>query len=170
MALRRLAAAIRSSRANVRAELAPLIERYVLPLDYPELFKFATDSTDTDDGWTTLDPSTGLGRYKRVAKPDKGANLAGTTPQTLLVSGGPWRVLPATTLSANLVLTLGTTGAQEGDRFELTRLDVGAYTVTVNNGGAGAGTLCVMPVSSRARLVAYFDGTNWIHRCSHLML
>jgi hypothetical protein len=166
-ALRR-AAAIWPSLANLRASIPPIVEQYLHVIGVPGLFRFVPESSDTDDGWTVVAPS-GNGRYVRVAEPDKGANLSGTS-QTIYVTGGPWRVLPAASLTAGITITLGTTGAQEGDTIELTRLDATAYTVAIVNGGAGAGTLCTMPISSRAWGLFYFDGTNWLHRDSHLML
>jgi hypothetical protein len=145
------------------------VEHYLHVLGVPGLFRFYPDSTDTDDGWTVIAPS-GNGRYKRVAFPDRGDDLDATTPQTIGVTGGPWRVIPATTLGADMTLTLDDAGASEGDTIELTRLDVGAYTVAIVNGGPGAGTLCTMPVSARAWGLFYFNGTNWTHRRSSLML
>lgn len=164
----RRAAAIWHSLDNLRASIPPIVEQYLRVVGVPGLFRFVPESSDADDGWTTLAPN-GNGRYKRIALPDKGANLAGTS-QTIYVTGGPWRVLPASSLTTNITITLGTTGAQEGDTLELTRLDVGAYTAAIANGGNSGGTLCTMPVSARAWGLFYFDGTDWLHRRSGLML
>jgi hypothetical protein len=165
----RRAAAIWPTLALVRQSIPPVVEHYLHVLGLPGLFKFLPDSTDTDDGWTVIAPS-GNGRYVRVASPDRGDDLDATTPQTIDVTEGPWRVIPAATLGANMTLTLDDAGASEGDTIEITRLDVEAYTVAIVNGGPGAGTLCAMPVSARAWALFYFDGTNWIHRRSGLML
>jgi len=80
---------------------------------------------------------------------------------TILVSAGKWRVLPAATLSAARVLTLGTTGAVAGDIITVTRLDVTANTYTIANGGGGGGNVVVFPVSKQSFADCYFDGTNW---------
>jgi hypothetical protein len=72
-----------------------------------------------------------------------------------------WFTLPASTLTTGRTLTLGTTGAQTGDTMLITRLDATANTYSIANGGAGAGTLGVLPVSKVNFLDAIFDGTNW---------
>lgn len=96
----------------------------------------------------------------------KGANLGDTAP-TIQWSDGVRRVLPAATLTAGRVLTLGVAAGADGrlprafDRWEITRLDATANTYTINNGGPGAGTLKVMAVSVVNYLCAEFDGTNW---------
>jgi hypothetical protein len=46
--------------------------------------------------------------------------------------------------------------------LRIVRLDVGAWTVAVVNGGTGAGTLITMPVSVRYWAEFYFDGTDWL--------
>jgi hypothetical protein len=167
-ALRR-AAAIWPAIATLRSSISPIVEQYLYVIGIPGLFKFYPDSIADDDGWTVIAP-TGNGRYRRVAFPDRGDDLDDTTPQTIDVTGGPWRVIPAATLAANTTLNLDDAGAVEGDTLEITRLDVGAYTVAIVNGGPGAGTLCTMPVSARAWAMLYFNGTNWTHRRSCLML
>ena len=85
-------------------------------------------------------------------------------PATITVAQGKWRVLPAATLSATRAFTLGTTGAVAGDQITITRLDTTANTITVVNGGAGAGTLATLPVSTTGFVKAQFDGTNWALR------
>lgn len=93
----------------------------------------------------------------------KGADLT-DAPATITAAQGYWRVLPAATLSATRAFTLSTTGAKAGDQFTITRLDASANTVTVVNGGAGAGTLLTMPVSKVNYGLFQFDGTNWALR------
>ncbi len=89
-----------------------------------------------------------------------GAALTDASP-TINIGDGGRRVLPASTLSANRTITLGTTSAVLGNVIEITRLDVGAFTVAVVNGGAGAGTLMTFAVSAREYASFRFDGTNW---------
>jgi hypothetical protein len=80
---------------------------------------------------------------------------------TIQITAGKWRELPASTLTANRVLTLGVTGAAAGDRLKVTRLDTTAYTYAVVNGGTGAGTLLTFPAGRAAFALFYFDGTDW---------
>jgi hypothetical protein len=156
--------------AVIQSGTGPYVADYLCPLDRPVLYRWAAGDTTTDDSWTALEPSLGsAGRYLDVPELDKGSDL-GDGNATIYVSGKRWRRLPAATLTGNSTLTLGTTGAREGHTIEVTRLDVGAYTYAIVNGGAGAGTLCTMPVSARAWAYFYFDGTNWLHRRSCLML
>lgn len=90
----------------------------------------------------------------------KGTNLTDASV-TIQVTQGPWRALPAATLSANRSITLGTTGAFAGDKITITRLDVTAFTLAIVNGGVGAGTLITYPVSKLGSGIFQFDGTNW---------
>ncbi len=89
-----------------------------------------------------------------------GANLTNTPTQTIQASEGGWRRLVA--LGQNGTLTLGTVGAAAGDRIHITRSDLAAFTYAIVNGGAGAGTLCTLPVSKLSSVVMQFDGTNWL--------
>jgi hypothetical protein len=89
-----------------------------------------------------------------------GANLTDAAA-TIQIGEGGWRVLQAGVLTANRVLTLGTTNAVAGDEILITRRDVGAFTYTVANGGVGGGNVVVMPVSKAAFVLCVFDGTNW---------
>ncbi len=96
----------------------------------------------------------------------KGANLTDAAA-TIQWSDGLRRVLPAATLSAARILTLGVAAGADGRlpvrgvRIEITRLDVTANTYAIANGGAGAGTLKTMAVSVLGYAMAEFDGTNW---------
>ena len=89
-----------------------------------------------------------------------GAALTDASP-TIQIGDGGRRVLPASTLTANRTITLGTTSAVAGNIIEIARLDVEAFTVAVVNGGAGAGTLMTFAVSAREYAKFKFDGTNW---------
>lgn len=84
--------------------------------------------------------------------------------QTLLIDDGAWRTQPAGSLTANRVKTLSPTGATGGDQFTITRLDAGAFTLTIANGGPGGGNVAVLPVSKTGTVIAQFDGTNWVVR------
>lgn len=98
-----------------------------------------------------------------AVEPAAGANLTDASA-TLNPTAGvrlTWRKLPAATLTQDRTLTLGTTGAVAGMRVKITRLDVTGFAYTIANGGAGAGTLCVLPGGAQASVEAQFDGTNW---------
>ena len=90
-----------------------------------------------------------------------GANLTDAAV-SIDVTQGRWRRLPAATLSMARILTLGTTGAQNGDEITITRDDVSANTYTIANGGGGGGNLLVMPASKQGFITAQFNGTDWI--------
>lgn len=144
-------------------------------LGTPGLFIWHLGSVITDDdGATCIETSGGQqGRFLRERCPDRGDDLTNAAA-TIYPSGKRWRVLPASTLTANRTITLGvassTASVEEGDWLLVTRQDVGAFTLTLLNGGPSAGNVAVMPISQRAWCLAYFDGTNWIHRASGLAL
>lgn len=166
----RRALTVAPSIAVVQSGTGPNQAHYIMPIDRPVPYRFALGDTTTDDGWTALESSLGTaGRWLDMPEADKGADLADGNA-TIQVGGKRWRTLPAATLTGSSTLTLGTTGARAGHTLLITRLDVGAYTYAIVNGGAAAGTLCTMPVSARAWAFSYFDGTNWLHRASGLML
>ncbi len=170
MALPRLSPTVVGTIATTQAESGPPIPKYRVHLDHGGLHKFVPGSSLTADDWKVIGGSGGTaGKWLEVRRPDLGADLTDAAV-TIVVGGKAWRRLPVATLSANRVATLSTTNAAAGDWLEITRLDVGAYTYSIVNGGAGAGTLCTMPVSVRAWARLYFDGTNWLHRASGLML
>jgi len=80
---------------------------------------------------------------------------------TIQVSQSNARALPSATLTANRTLTLATTGANTGELIRVSRLDVGAFTFAVVNGGPGGGTLYTFPVSIAREATFVFNGTNW---------
>lgn len=93
----------------------------------------------------------------------KGANLT-DADAALILSGGAWRVLPATTLTADRTLTINTTGAVAGSQMTITRLDATAHQLIIVNGGGGAGTLFTMANSKLGWVKLQYDGTNWAVR------
>ncbi len=158
------------SRAAIQSDRAPLTDRFYLPLDYPGIYRFAEGDDSEDDGVTTLVSSGGpVGAHLLLAIDDVGDDL-GDANITIQLGDGLCRFIPAATLTGNITITLGTTNARAGYPIEIVRLDAGAFTVAIVNGGAAGGTLCTMPVSQRARFRGHFKDDNWRHRCSHLML
>ncbi len=169
MANPRRAATIRLTVANIEADVGLNLPSYVVPLDQPRLYRWAVGDLLTPDSITVLDHSGGVaGNWLEVVEDDAGAALTDANA-TIQVGGNRWRVLPAATLSANRILTLGTTNAQAGHTIDVTRLDAEAFTYAIANGGAGAGTLITFPVSARYWAKLQFDGTNWKLRAAGAM-
>ncbi len=166
------AATIYTSLSAMSAELGTSYHRYAIPLDLPVLYRWVPDDVTAIDGTTVLGGSGGYpGRWKQVgsytpgANPvDKAANLADADATITWSSSARWRVLPAGTLTADRTVTLSTSGAAAGSLSEITKLDTSAFTLTVVNGGAGAGTLIVLPAGVQFFCSCYFDGTNWLLR------
>lgn len=159
------------SLAALRSAPGPAVPHYALPLDAAGApYRWAPSSPALEDTWTIIVPTGGgfPGAWIRMREDSLGEPITGTA--TLTVGGRPRRRIAAAALSASATLTLSTLGAVAGDWIAVTRLDVGAYTVALVNGGPAAGTLATMPVSARAYVRAYFDGVNWLHDDSHLML
>jgi hypothetical protein len=80
---------------------------------------------------------------------------------TVQLAGGDWYDLPASTLTADHTLTLGTTGAVAGSTMRVTRYDLTSYHYTIVDGGSGTPTLCVLPAGRISDVWAVYNGTNW---------
>lgn len=95
-----------------------------------------------------------------------GTNLADTATQTVEVLADNTRyTFPG--MSQNSTVTLSATNAVAGDLVTISRTDASAHTLTVANGGAGAGNLAVLVISKVGFVTAWFDGTNWnLDSCS----
>jgi hypothetical protein len=111
---------------------------------------------DSTHGYVEIGPASAYAK----AIPAKGADLTDAA-QTILVTQGKWRVLPAATLSAARVVTVGTTGAVNGDIIRITRRDQTANALTITNGGVGAGSPAILPASKQGFVDVIFDGTDW---------
>lgn len=162
----RQGATVYATAALLAAEPGPTsTPRYAYVVSLDKHFSWNAGATDTPNNVTIIgtNGNQGIGVWRAVVGDDSGAVLAGTTPQTLTVAGGRLRVIPLGVLSANQTLTLSTSGAQTDDEIELVCNDTAAYTVTVVNGGVGAGNIAVKPVSVRGWIRSRFDGTNWYH-------
>lgn len=151
------------------AEAGPAVPHYAAVLENGRLYTWVPDDETTADAYCYLAATGGYpGRWRIVGGDVKGADLT-DADATLTVAGKLLRYLPAATLSANRTLTLSTAGAVAGLVLTIVRLDVGAFTVAVVNGGAGAGTLVTLPVSKTATFQAYFDGSNWRYHSAAVM-
>lgn len=149
---------------SLRTGIGPELPQYVLPLDLGYVLRWTPGSLLLDDGRAVINASGGTpGAYLKVRDDDSGVNLTNTTPQTITIGGGSWYVIPAGTLMQNVVLVLDTTNAANGDRIDITRFDVGAWTVNV-------GGLVTMPASARSFVRVQFSSGAWVSRDSHLML
>jgi hypothetical protein len=148
----------------IESDRGQALTRYAVPIDRPRLYRWIPGDTSTPDHVKVLDHLGGIdGNWIESRCPDAGDDLT-DDDVTIDVGGNEWRVLPASTLSDNRTVTLGTTNAAEGDVLEITRLDAEAFTLTVTNGGNAGGDLFVLPASERWCCRAYFDGTDWIVR------
>lgn len=168
----RLHAVVYATAVSLAADPGPSTStRYAVVLDLgARVFSWSLGNTDTIDSVTCIGHNGGsIGRWKVIRDRNWGADLADAAA-TIYPSGKEVRVLPAATLTANRILTLGTTSAAADDELWLVRNDTSAFTFTISNGGAGAGTVAVMPVSVRAWCRVKFDGTNWVHIGSGMAL
>lgn len=136
---------------------------YVASLD--KHFVWNLTATDTPNSVTIIgtNGNGAVGVWRVVVGDDRGADLPRDVSQTLTVAGGRLRIFQPGILVSNVVITLSTTGAQAEDEIEVLCNDTAAVTVTVVNGGVGAGNIAVKPVSIRGWIRSRFDGTNWYH-------
>jgi len=80
---------------------------------------------------------------------------------TITVAAGAQYVMADGTMTANRVITLGTSGSPlTGEMIAILRRDTGAYTLTVNDDAASA--LVVLPASRRYAAYFRFDGTHYV--------
>lgn len=138
-----------------------------LLVDYSQWTWKAADATPADSNHIApTDVGVGNGRWVSEALAPGG--LAGPAltdaAATITVAQGKWRTLPAATLTAGRILTLGTTGAVAGDQIEITRLDATANTYTIVDGGSGTPTIFTMAASKLGYVRAQFDGAHWVVR------
>lgn len=165
--IQRRAAEFVDTVATLKGRPGPKTTEYVTVLETGRLYKWTLDDATTTNDLNVIGHTGGLaGRWIAQAAlgasaPTEGANLT-NADATITVLEGDARTLPAATLTANRVLTLGVTGAVDGSVIYIRRFDVTAYTLTINNGGSGAGTLRVMPKSATDWAVFRFNGTDWV--------
>lgn len=144
------------------ADPGPQIEHYNTPLDSPVVYRWVVNDVSTADALNIIGHAGGSeGRWIRQREDIAGAALT-DADVNIAIAGNRFRTLPAATLSSSRVGTLVTTGAVAGDIITITRLDTGAFTYTLANGGAGGGNVLVLPISEAWFADVYFDGTNWI--------
>jgi hypothetical protein len=74
---------------------------------------------------------------------------------------GAWQQMAARTAARTITFGVGD-GPNKNARMRFTVEDSAAFAVTVVNGGAGAGTLGVIPSGAKGFVEAQYDGTNWI--------
>lgn len=159
-----------TSAATLASRPAPLTStRYAYVASLDRTFQWSSASAAVADNIKVITTTSGTGRWLAIGSIHRGADLT-NADVTIQVSGDECRVLPAATLTASHSCTLGVTQAVAGYVVTITRLGTTANVYTILNGGPAAGTLATFPISQRAFLDAYFDGTNWIARRSALML
>ena len=162
----RMGATVYATPALLAADPGPTsTPRYAYVVSLDKHFSWNLYSADTTNNVTIIgtNGNGAVGVWRVIAGDDSGAVLAGTTPQTLTVAAGRLRVILLGTLVANLTLNMSTAGAQTDDEIEVVCNDTAAFTVTVVNGGPGAGNIAVKPVGVRGWIRSKFDGTNWYH-------
>lgn len=91
--------------------------------------------------------------------PTAGSNLSDANA-TITIAGGAQYVLPAATLTANRVLTLGVTGSPlTGEIISVLRRGTEAFTYTIQDDAATV--LFTMPVSTRFAAYFRYNGTHF---------
>lgn len=105
---------------------------------------------------TVVDHRAGLwGSHGPADRPRRVSADRGDTAQTLVVGTDASTQRWATTLSANRVITLSTTGAVGGDRFRIVRTGLGAFTLDV-------GGLKTLPSATAAWADVEYTGSAWV--------
>ncbi len=96
--------------------------------------------------------------------PAQGANLGDANVTVTRAGAFSQYTMPGSSMSANRTVTLPSAaqGALPGDVALISRLDTTAFSLTVANGGPGAGNIAVLPASKQNFAMAWFNGTNWI--------
>lgn len=101
-----------------------------------------------------------------VLKPKEGAALtdANATIQPFTDKASQY-TLPASTLTTNRTLTLGTTGVLTGTLVRIARKDLTANTYAIANGGTNGGTLLTFGASPTTIEAAtfFYNGTDWVY-------
>jgi hypothetical protein len=114
-------------------------------------------SSDFGGGLSARDED---GALHRVGWKRRGSDL-GDADATVLLADGELRVMPASTMTAGRTVTLGATGARNGSEVTVRRRDTSAFTLVINNGGTGGGTLATLPIGQQWWARARFDGADW---------
>jgi hypothetical protein len=67
-------------------------------------------------------------------------------------------------ISAARAVTLLPEGARDGDTMLITKKDLAAFTLTINNGGTSPGIIGVIPASNRGSVLAQFNAStgDWV--------
>jgi len=117
-----------------------------------------------DDGMVRIYIGNGSTGGQLVAV--NGTNLADTATQNAaVVSDNTRYTIP--TMSQGCTVTLVTTNAVLNDFITIVRTSTAAFTLTVANGGAGAGNIAVLVASKVGFVSAWFNGTDWkLDSCS----
>lgn len=104
---------------------------------------------------TVTDHRAGLwGSHGTSQRPPRVSADRGDTAQTLTAGTDAPTQRWATTLTANRIVTLSTTGAVNGDRFRVVRTGLGSFTLDV-------GGLKTIPSATAAWVDVEYDGSAW---------
>ena len=156
---------------DLKGRRGPQLAHYNYLLDRGRTYRFVPNSALVADDVSTIIAEGGgnPGNWILVREQVDGAPL-GDGDVDITVGGDFFRTLPVGTLTQDSIATLKTTNAERGDIITITRLDVEAFTYTLNNDGPGGGTLVVFPSGGKAFADVYFDGTDWVEKRSAAML
>jgi hypothetical protein len=92
--------------------------------------------------------------------PTAGTNLADANA-TITIAGGAQYILPAATLTANRVITMGVTGSPlTGETIAIFRRGTEAFTLTIQDDAATS--LFVIPASTRFTVFLRYSGSHWV--------
>jgi hypothetical protein len=119
-----------------------------------------TDATTV--GRSMLTAATAVAQAELLGSeiPTAGTNLADANA-TIAIGGGAQYVLPAATLTANRVITLGVTGSPiTGETIAILRRGTEAFSLTIQDDAATS--LLVMPASTRFAGYFRYNGTHYV--------
>jgi len=123
----------------------------------------AANITDaTTAGRSMLTAATAVAQAELLGSeiPTAGTNLTDANA-TLTIAGGAQYVLPAATLTANRVLTLGVTGSPlTSETIAILRRGTEAFSLTVQDDAATS--LLVMPASTKMAAYFRYNGTHFV--------
>lgn len=152
---------MRDSLANMVGQPGPQERAFWWPQDGGAPYVWVPNDAGVPDGWALVGHNDGYpGNWKRLRPLRRGDDLI-TGAQTIQIGGRPLRVMPVGVMAGNSSVVLGTTNAATGDELTIVSHNLGAWTLTITNGGVGGGTLKIFPSATPARADFWFQDTDW---------
>lgn len=153
-------AAFQAATAFDAAGAAAAAQSASQPLDADLTAIAALSTTAYGRGLLTLASAVADAESLGSEIPTQGTNLTDANA-TITIAGGAQYVLPAATLTANRVLTLGVTGSPlTGEIMAVLRRGTEAFTLTVQDDAATV--LFTMPASTKFAAYFRFSGTHFV--------